>query len=61
MTSTNTDTIKVYTVKDVMKILKISETTVLTMLKDGRLKGIKVGRYWRISEENLRAFVNGEQ
>lgn len=52
-------TIKVYTVQEVMEILKLSQNTVLTMLKDGRLKGVKIGRFWRISEENLRAFLNG--
>ncbi len=60
-TTNTTDTdIKVYTVQEVQKILKISNNTILTMLKDGRLKGFKIGNYWRITDQSLRAFINGE-
>lgn len=53
--------IKVYTAKEVQEILRVSPNTVLAMLKDGRLKGFKIGRDWRIPAENLQAFIHGEK
>ncbi len=53
--------IKVYTAKEVQEILRVSPNTVLAMLKDGRLKGFKIGRDWRIPAENLQAFIRGEK
>lgn len=58
---TQDEEIKVYTVQEIVKILKVSQNTVLAMLKDGRLQGVKIGRFWRVSEKNLKAFINGEK
>lgn len=62
MESTNTTetNIKVYTVQEVKQILKISHNTILSMLKDGRLQGFKIGNYWRITEQSLLNFINGK-
>ena len=58
---TNKEELQVYTVQEVMEILKTSHNTVLKMLKDGRLKGFKIGNYWRITDKTLKAFMNGEK
>lgn len=42
-----------YSTREVAEKLKISQTTVFRALKQGRIKGIKIGYIWRISEEEL--------
>ena len=51
----------VYTVTETMQILKTARNTVLKLLKDGTLKGFKVGRDWRIPASELKAFMSGEK
>lgn len=51
---------KVYTVKELMETLKVSETVMLRELQTGNIKGIKIGRQWRVTEENLKKYLNGE-
>jgi excisionase family DNA binding protein len=40
--------------------LQISRVTVMDYLRKGRLKGHRVGKLWRIKEEDLAAFLEGE-
>lgn len=42
---------------DVAKRLNASPPTVRAMLERGELRGIKVGRAWRVPESILNAFV----
>lgn len=37
--------------------LKISRVTVGDWLRSGKLKGVKVGRLWRIRESDLETFL----
>jgi excisionase family DNA binding protein len=48
------------TTRQVQSILKIDRTTIYRMLKDGRLKGLKIGQQWRFREADVRALLNGE-
>jgi len=50
--------IKFYTVLEIAKELKVSPETVRNYLKQGRLKGQRVGRPYLVSEHNLREFLN---
>lgn len=50
--------IKVYTLDEVADILKVTKRTLYTYIKDGKLHAVKMGKYWRVTEENLRKFVN---
>ena len=52
------DDIKVYTLKEVASLLKVTERTLLTYLKEKKLKGNKIGGKWIISQENLQDFIN---
>ena len=61
MDNQQAEPLKTYTVQELVKVLKISQNSVLKLLREGTIKGAKVGRVWRVSEENLRAFINGEQ
>lgn len=51
--------IKLYTLAEMAEMLDVTQRTLLTYLKDGKLKGVKIGGKWRISEENYKKFVNG--
>lgn len=47
------------TVKDVADLLKVSEVTVRRWIKEGDLRAIDIGKGWRISAEDLDAFLDG--
>jgi excisionase family DNA binding protein len=42
---------------DVAKRLQMSERTVTQWLRNGHLRGFKIGKEWRISELDLDAFI----
>lgn len=52
--------LKVYSLTEIAPILGVTHRTLLTYIKDGRLKGVKIGGKWKVSGENLRKFINGE-
>ena len=45
------------TPQDIMDILNIGKNTAYTLLNSGRLRGIRVGRSWRIAAEALEEFI----
>jgi excisionase family DNA binding protein len=51
---------KLLTPDQVAERLQISRVTVMDFLRKGRLKGHRVGRLWRIKEDDLEAFLEGE-
>ncbi len=59
------DAPRVYTVHEVAQILQMHEETVRTLLRAGRLKGIKLGPHatlpgrfeWRVTDQALRQFL----
>ena len=50
--------IKVYTLDEVADILKVSRRTLYTYVKEGKLAAVKMGKYWRVSQESLQAFIS---
>lgn len=50
--------IKLYTMDEVADILKVTKRTLYTYVKAGKLQAVKIGKYWRVSEENLQAFIS---
>ena len=46
--------------EEVAEVLQISRRTVVRWLKEGKLKGVRVGRLWRVREKDLEAFLRGE-
>lgn len=48
---------KTYTLEEVSDILKITRRTIYTYIKTGKLKATKIGKYWRVTEENLKQFL----
>jgi len=43
--------------EEAAEILGVNPGTVRRWLREGKLKGVKVGRLWRITEEDLKAFI----
>ena len=52
--------IKLYSVKDLNESLGVNERTIREWFKKGRLKGVKIGTEWHVTEENLGKFLNVE-
>ena len=42
---------------DVLNILKVTRRTIYNYIKNGDLKAVKMGKYWRVSEANLQDFI----
>lgn len=47
-----------YTPKEVAELLQINMQTVLRFIREGKIKAIKVGRSYRISESNYNLYIN---
>jgi len=50
--------IRVYTLDEVADIMKVTKRTLYNYIKAGTLHAVKMGKYWRVSEESLQAFVS---
>ena len=50
-----------YTVKELIKILPLTETSIRAYLKTERIKGVKIGNKYYIPKENIQKFLNGEK
>lgn len=48
---------KLYTLTELEPILGVTHRTLLTYIKDKRLKGVKVGGKWKVTETDLKAFL----
>lgn len=48
---------KTYSLSDLEKILKHSRRTLYKYIQDGILPAVKIGREWRVSEEELRKLL----
>lgn len=53
-------TVKTYTVSDIAHDLGVTERTIREYIKSGKIKAVKVGNKYIISEDNYRNFVNGK-
>lgn len=48
---------KVYSPEKVAEMMDIKKSFVLRMLREGHLKGLKMGKFWRISQDQLNEFL----
>ena len=51
---------KVLKAKEAAKSLRISMPTFYKLVQEGRLRATKVGKLWRVSEENIKRFLAGK-
>jgi len=54
------DGTKLYEVEDLVAMLQVSRITVQGYLRSGRIKGIKIGKRWHVTEKNLKDFLSGD-
>lgn len=50
--------LKVYTIEEVVELLHVTRRTVYSYIKEGKLKAVKIGKYWRVTEKNLEDFLS---
>lgn len=50
--------LKVYTIEEVVALLHVTRRSIYSYIKDGKLKAVKIGKYWRVTQENLEAFLS---
>jgi len=48
---------KLLTPTDVANSLQVNERTVTQWLRKGHLRGFKIGKEWRVSPDDLQAFL----
>lgn len=53
--------VKLYSTEETAELLGVTERTVRTYIKAGKLQGVKVAGSWEISEENIKDFLNGKK
>lgn len=49
--------LKLLTIAEVARILKVTERTVYNYIKGGSLKAAKIGKIWRIKATDLEMFI----
>ena len=49
--------LRIYTVKEVADLLKVSKMTISRYIQSGKLKSSKLGRMYRIAHDDLRKFL----
>lgn len=49
-----------YIPQEVAEILRLKVTTIWSMIRDGRIKAVKIGKGYRISEEEVERLKRGE-
>ena len=51
---------KLYNVKELEKILPITPLIIREYLREGKIKGHKIGKAWYVLKEDLEAFLLGK-
>ena len=51
---------KFYRTEDLADMLPLREISIRKYLREGKIKGVKIGLFWYVSESNLNKFLQGE-
>jgi len=51
---------KLYTITELTSILDLHPKTILRFIHEGKIAARKIGRSWRVTEDDLKAFCHGE-
>jgi excisionase family DNA binding protein len=50
---------KLYSIRDLEKILPITPLTIRKYIREGKIKGHKIGKNWYVIKEDLEVFLGG--
>lgn len=51
---------KLYSITELSKILDLHPKTILRFIHEGKLRARKIGRAWKVNEDDLKIFCHGE-
>lgn len=51
---------RLMTVAEIATVMRVSRMTVYRLIRRGQLKAIRVGRNYRVSEDELNAYLEGQ-
>lgn len=62
-TTENNDllTVRLYKLTEVEKILGVSHRTLQRWVTEGKLEAVKIGSRWKVSEDTLKAILEGKK
>jgi len=49
------------TAQEVSDILKVKLTTVRKWIRQGKIQGVKLGKSWRVEQEDLQQFIQSRK
>lgn len=49
---------KVYTIDELEKLLQVTKRSLYSYIKSGKLKAVKLGKSWRVTEKALEEFLS---
>lgn len=52
---------KLYTIEELTKLLTVTARTIYNYIYEGKLTAIKMGKYWRVTQSALDAFLGAGQ
>ncbi len=50
----------IYTLDELAELLKVTKRTLYNYVRSGKLEAVKVGREWRVTEEQLKDFLQSK-
>lgn len=50
----------VYTIEELESLLNVTRRTLYNYIKEGKLKAVKMGKYWRVREDQLDDFLSSD-
>jgi len=51
---------RIYTIEEIAEMLKVHRTYVASLIKDNKLAALKIGRFYRIREDQLETLIGGK-
>ena len=60
LTSKGGGNMNIYTVEEVADLLTLKPETVRVMLRDNEINGFKAGKAWRVTEDDLKKYIQNQ-
>ena len=60
LTNKGGNKMKIYTIEEVADLLTLKPTTVRAMLRDNEINGFKAGKAWRVTEDDLKRYIQSQ-